>query len=66
MLQVETAGIIFRNHPTNEGLAHPQHITMIELNKNVEKLHNDFKLRMTGENGVMKIFITFLNNLDIW
>lgn len=62
----QTAAKIFNNHPTNDLGNHPQHVQMMELNSKVNKLHNDFKLRMSGENGVSKIFIQIQNNLDTW
>ena len=63
---IQTAVNIFHNHPTTDSCSHPQHVAMMELNTKVEKLHSDFKLRMSGENGVAKIFIQILNNLDTW
>ena len=65
-LWVESAMKIFSNHPVQDGEIHPQQSSMNELNKTVENLHNEFKLRMSGENGLAKCFIQFINALATW
>ena len=37
---------------------------MISLNQDVDHVHEQFKLRMTGENGLAKGLIHFINVLD--
>lgn len=65
-LWIETAMKIFCNHPSQDGSWHAQHNAMMSLNKNVEELHKNFKLRMSGENGLARHFIHFVNHLDTW
>ena len=65
-LWTESAVKIFANHPVQDGDAHVQHNAMLALNRKVEKLHNEFKLRMSGENGIAKNIIHFINTLDTW
>lgn len=63
---VEVALKIFANHPMQDGSNHPQHLTMLELNKKVMSLHHSFQLRMSGENGVARGIIHMVNTLDTW
>lgn len=65
-LWIETAMKIFCNHPSQDGSWHAQHNAMMSLNKNVEELHKNFKLRVSGENGLARHFIHFVNHLDTW
>ena len=60
----DIANKIFRRHPTRDGSRKPEHEVMLTLNRNVEQVHRQFKLRMTGENGLAKGLIYFLNVLD--
>lgn len=60
-----TALKIFRRHPNKPADKNrPEHDSMLALNKDIEKLHKNFKSRMTGENGLAKGIIHFINVLD--
>ena len=60
----DVASKIFRRHPTKDGSQRPEHESMVLLNIEVDKLHRNIKLRMTGENGLAKGMIHFINVLD--
>ena len=65
-LWAESGVSIFANHPVQDGGLHVQHAAMLELKTKVERLHTEFKLRMSGENGIAKGIIQFINALDTW
>eukprot|EP00794_Sanderia_malayensis_P016078 gene16078-17701_t len=50
----DIANKIYRRHPTINGSEKPERELMLRMNHEVEKLHNQFRLRMTGENGLAK------------
>ncbi len=60
----DVASKIFRRHPTSDGSEKPERQMMSSLNHDVEKLHKEFRLRMTGENGLAKGLIHFINVFD--
>jgi len=61
----EAALKIFNQHPSvNSNERRVEHELMLSLNKEIDKLHKNIKLRMTGENGLAKGIIHFINVLD--
>ena len=61
----EVALKIFRRHPNKiKDENRLEHELMLSLNKEIDKLHRHFKSRMTGENGLAKGIIHFINVLD--
>lgn len=63
---IESAMRLFGHHPSKDGSLHPQKVAMMDMNKKVQRLHNQLKLRMSGENGLAKGYIYFINTLDSW
>ncbi|XP_032220070.1 axonemal dynein light chain domain-containing protein 1 [Nematostella vectensis] len=57
---------VFGRHQTPEGERWPQHIEMKELNQNVDKLHQQYHVRIIGENGVAKGIIDLVNPIETW
>ncbi|XP_077986638.1 axonemal dynein light chain domain-containing protein 1-like isoform X2 [Glandiceps talaboti] len=62
----ETALKIFSRHLADDGTEFPAHEKMLAMNKDVESLMELFKVRVNGENGVAKGFITLQNAMEIW
>ena len=61
----ELALKIFRNHPNAQsGENRAEHQLMMSLNVEIDKLHTNFKARMTGENGLAKGMVHFINTID--
>ena len=56
---------VYNMHPTHDGTVQ-QRSAMLKLSKKIEKLHYQFQLRMTGENGLANGYISFINALDTW
>lgn len=61
----EVALKIFRRHPSEDPNGNrEEHDLMMSLNKEIDKFHKNLKARMTGENGVAKGMIHFINVFD--
>ena len=61
----EVALTIFRQHPNvSSDERRTEHNLMISLNNEIDKLHKNFKARMTGENGLAKGIIHLINVWD--
>ena len=56
---------MYANHSVQDGTA-KQREAMLDLNEEVERLHYEFQLRMTGENGVVPCYLNIFNALDTW
>lgn len=63
---IESAMRVFNHHPSKDGSLHPQKVAMMELNDKVQRLHDELRMRMSGENGLAKGYIYFINTLDTW
>ena len=61
---IDIGSRIFRRHSIENQSKHRQHTEMLSLNQDVDHVHEQFKLRMTGENGLAKGLIHFINVLD--
>ncbi|XP_070532396.1 axonemal dynein light chain domain-containing protein 1-like isoform X2 [Ptychodera flava] len=62
----ETAVKIFSRHLAEDGGEFPAHNEMLKMNKSVEALMSLLKVRVNGENGVAKGFITLQNAMEVW
>nr|XP_006825300.1 PREDICTED: axonemal dynein light chain domain-containing protein 1-like [Saccoglossus kowalevskii] len=62
----ETALKVFSRHLSDDGTEFPAHEKMLVMNKLVENFMELFKVRVNGENGVAKGFITLANAMEPW
>ena len=56
---------VFRRHPQN-GRNVEYNKEMSKINQQVEKLHQQFQIRASGENGVAKGLINMSNPMESW
>lgn len=56
---------VFRRHQ-HEGQNITYNKEMSEINQRVEKLHQQFQIRASGENGVAKGLIDMSNPMESW
>ena len=56
---------MFRRHPQN-GRNVEYNKEMSKINQQVEKLHQQFQIRASGENGVAKGLINMSNPMESW
>ncbi|ELK37147.1 Axonemal dynein light chain domain-containing protein 1 [Myotis davidii] len=57
---------IFHRHKNMEGLMPPELQHMEEIIKNTDRLYKEFKLRVTGDNGISKILLSLISTLDFY
>ena len=57
---------VFNRHQTSDGQRWPQHQVMQRLNGEVDKLHQQYHVRVIGENGVAKGIIDLVNPIETW
>jgi len=58
---------LFAHHPMSDpSHEHPQNESMNALNKLIEEMHQRYRLRMSGENGIASSMIHIINSLDTW
>lgn len=57
---------IFSRHQAEDGTRLPQHEVMSLLNTEVDRLHQQYHVRIIGENGVAKGIIDLVNPIETW
>ncbi|XP_067017246.1 axonemal dynein light chain domain-containing protein 1-like isoform X2 [Acropora muricata] len=57
---------IFSRHQSEDGSRWPQHEVMLQFNTEVDRLHQQYHLRIIGENGVAKGIIDLVNPIETW
>ncbi|XP_054567643.1 axonemal dynein light chain domain-containing protein 1 isoform X1 [Eptesicus fuscus] len=57
---------IFHRHKSMEGAMPPELQYMEEIIKNTDRLYKEFKLRITGDNGISKILLNLISTLDFY
>ncbi|XP_022084228.1 axonemal dynein light chain domain-containing protein 1-like isoform X2 [Acanthaster planci] len=66
----EVALHIFNRHRPEDGSDYPEHKRLLKMNKDVKQecdmLHQQFQIRVNGENGSAKGFIQIANALESW
>lgn len=55
-----------RRHQADDGTRWPQHEIMLQLNQEVDRLHQQYHVRVIGENGVAKGIIDLVNPIETW
>ncbi|KAJ7337274.1 Axonemal dynein light chain domain-containing protein 1 [Desmophyllum pertusum] len=57
---------VFSRHQADDGTRWPQHEVMLQLNQEVDLLHQQYHVRIIGENGVAKGIIDLVNPIETW
>lgn len=57
---------VFSRHQADDGTRWPQHEIMLQLNQEVDRLHQQYHVRVIGENGVAKGIIDLVNPIETW
>ncbi|XP_023609764.1 axonemal dynein light chain domain-containing protein 1 [Myotis lucifugus] len=57
---------IFHRHKSMEGVMPAELQHMEEIIKNTDRLYKEFKLRVTGDNGISKILLSLISTLDFY
>lgn len=57
---------VFSRHQSQDGTRWPQHEVMLQLNAEVDRLQQQYHVRIIGENGVAKGIIDLVNPLETW
>lgn len=57
---------VFIRHQAEDGTRWPQHEVMAQLNTEVDRLHQQYHVRIIGENGVAKGIIDLVNPIETW
>lgn len=57
---------VFSRHEAAGGTRWPQHEVMSLLNQEVDRLHQQYHVRIIGENGVAKGIIDLVNPIETW
>ena len=57
---------VFSRHQSQDGTRWPQHEVMLELNAEVDRLQQQYHVRIIGENGVAKGIIDLVNPIETW
>ena len=57
---------VFSRHEADDGTRWPQHEVMSQLNQEVDRLHQQYHVRIIGENGVAKGIIDLVNPIETW
>lgn len=57
---------VFSRHQAKDGTRWPQHEVMSQLNTEVDRLQQQYHVRIIGENGVAKGIIDLVNPIETW
>lgn len=57
---------VFSRHEADDGTRWLQHEVMSQLNQEVDRLHQQYHVRIIGENGVAKGIIDLVNPIETW
>ena len=57
---------VFSRHQSQDGTRWPQHEVMLQLNAEVDRLQQQYHVRIIGENGVAKGIIDLVNPIESW
>ena len=57
---------VFSRHQSQDGTRWPQHEVMLQLNAEVDRLQQQYHVRIIGENGVAKGIIDLVNPVETW
>ena len=57
---------VFSRHQSQDGTRWPQHEVMLQLNAEVDRLQQQYHVRIIGENGVAKGIIDLVNPIETW